>query len=261
METENSKTIFAKSVRLKKIKEFIDKKDIYNNLFLFLKLKHLLHFEKKKDIYIPQHITDKYINEYLTFLDISGVSIIGSDTLLYLDNFSSMNMIFIPPSIIENFFSWNQTNCQEENKYVSNKLDLYFSLLTYIYISSFLPTSGKQNDFHNRIMHFVKENISTDNINLLYNARIYNFLEIPNEIDKFKYGYKDTRINSNQYYKHYSESTNIGGNIEINIAFHHLITLFRFYNQYILTYFFVNPIHYEFHPLLLVKKSVSSVEL
>lgn len=237
-------------------------------MFLFLKLKYILH-GKDNEMYVPQNVFDIFndVNKNLTFLNISGLN----EKSFELNSLNNDSMIFIPENIIKNFFSWNKTNCREENKHVENKLDLYISLLTYIYYHNF-PAKGNRENFHTHMTNFLVKSIANEeeeekmkkNINLLYNSVIYDFLEIPNEIEKFIYKFTDIKINSFHFFKQYNVNNDNNNNRNLssdndnytNFVFHHIITMFRFYNQYILPYFFTNPTHYRYHPLHNVCKKI-----
>ena len=248
----NLKTINIdrKKSLIKYIETNVTSNNYYNNIFLILKLNYLQLCEKEKSIKVPQNLIKIFENDpkKLTFLHISGCNEINN---CKIDDFQN-NMIFIPQKIISNYFNSMETYCIDEKKFIKNKLDLYLSLLTYIYFHNF---SNLNKNFNIEICNYIKnntDNYNSDNdiITYLYNSNIYNFSKIPNDILNFEYNFKDNHIDLLNYYNQYVDENNLMNIEEFHFIFHHLITIFKFYNQYILSYFITSKSLYKFHPLI-----------
>ena len=198
------------NTNLPKIIEFIDENcnenDIYNNIFLLLKLKYLMFYKQFNEnvIHIPENIMNIFSNysEKLTFLDISGYN----ESICQIDNFIK-NMIFIPENLIVRFFKSKKTNCIDEDLHIKNKLDLYFSILTYIYYHSF-PKLNKNINFN--LTNFMKNVLEMEEnekiVTLLYKSIIYNFINIPNDMEYFHYNY--VNIDGLNFYNFYNINNN-----------------------------------------------------
>lgn len=270
--TNNNNDVDQKffSIEKEAIIKFIDKKCFYNNLFLFLKIKYLItKYQSEKNKYdhlkIPIHLlyifNDNKNRKKLTFEYISGgVNNDNNDFKKYMEN-----LIIIPKDIIVNYFLREDTRCYRENTYVKNKLDLYFSILTYIYFYTHFPENSYTEEFHNEMMAFIKIIIKHyDNkeeiVDSIYNSTLYDFRNIPNDIKDFMYEFSDIQIHSIQFYNCYNNNYIVDINLVqlySNFVAHHIITIFRFYKEYILSYFIINKLFkYMNHPLQGTKKFI-----
>ena len=232
------------------------KDNFYNTLFLYLKLTYMKHYYKRgNDSFIGDHLLNLNPTQ-LTFLDIMGYT-----------NFSVKHsklpmLIYIPPKFIKNYFTHKKQRTIEitrENTNVTNKLDLYFSLLTYFYYNLFLDNYKIQDTINKETLEFInlKSNEKKHRITIswLYESTIYNFSNIENMIKDFKYDAKDIRVNGHEFFKYLNEKScdKLNDNFKnYDFMCHHLITIFRFYEEYILSYFFTHYFLYHDHPLELV---------
>ena len=263
MEWENNNQNTLNSTRnfmnnneiLEKIENYVNenyKHDrYYENIFLLLKLQFLKtrnNNHNRNHYHIPsniKHIFDKNPSK-LTFAQIAGFDI-NSD----INNLSE-KMIYIPKQIITSFFLENYTKCVGEKKYIKNKLDLYISLLTYIYHNINYTKLNKI--FHARVASYIVGEITNrENVNIdfpeIYSSIIYNFTKIPNIMDKYIYIYHNINIDiiNNKYsYNTIKNSTKI----DDNFIKHHLTILHKFYNEYILLFLIYFTKYYTTHPLV-----------
>ena len=227
--------------------EFINNNNnnLYYKIFFHLKLMYGQYYYRIKNVNRINIISaqEPNNNNNNTFLSVMGLS---------------SSSFFIPPNLIINYFTKHTLktiNRERENTHVTNKLDLYFSLLTLIYFHS-LSTSVK-----NQIEATILENIEREKnekiIHWLYESNIYDFSRIKNEIKDFKYNFQDIKVAGSDFFQSYND--NVIGNEkntadDYTRACHHLITIFRFYEQYVQSYFFTDKNSlYRRHPLTLVQ--------
>ena len=261
MENLNNQNDASKIQYLKELlKGFIEKNSFYNNLFLLIKMKYLTCYDLKNiinndddyrddnEIYIPQNLLTIFNNNNdLTFNHISG------GYLRYNDNFNEyfLNLLVIPKNIIHNYFSYNETGCCAEKDYVKDKLDLYFSILTYIYFHTHF--SSRDDDKIKRFLkNFIENEMNKNFIDSLYNSTVYNFEMIPDDIKNFIYEFSDVQVHSLRFYNHYNHTRDDDDNVSdfTNFIAHHIVTIFRFYKQYIISYFMTDLSDtYKIHPL------------
>ena len=207
----------------------------YFNIFLLIKLQYLNFANNENDSQIPKNVIDIFNNEpqNLNLLQIILGYSNNEEDLLFEEN-----RIIIPAEIITNYFRLHSTKCIDEHKYITNKMDLYISVLTYIYYKNY--SSKLNTDFHNRIILAIYREIDkNNNLSSLCNSTIYDFTDIPDTIQMFIYDYNE--INSS-----------IDKNINNNdlIIQHHLKIIHKFYNEYILSHLIHSFKSYKQHPLI-----------
>ena len=253
IENNNNKTIIINFITRN-----FNQKLYHLNIYILIKL-YYLKYTTNNNVYIPKTLIKRF-NETphcLKFLDIIGCSKnhnFDDD----IKSFMRQNMILIPENIIVNYFNYNNSKCVKENEYIENKIDLYISILTYIYYWTY----KFNNHFHEKIVLYITDEICTNNnsdiITSLINSKIYNLIDIPNDkIEYFHYAYTDhSHENPLQLFNHYNNN-NKNNNINDNtitipsLVMHHLKTVYNFYNTYILTYFINDEkCLYNDHPLI-----------
>lgn len=238
----------------------------YLNIFLLLKLIYLCKINENnnnKHIYVPKTVIKTFTKNLkdISFLHIMGCSDVNGINGNSIDIFTNQ-MIIIPEDLIYNYFQRNNTHCNMEN-IISQKLDLYLSILTYIYHNTYSSILNK--DFHNQIISYIRDEINTFNcndniINLLYQSEIYNFQELVINIKDFEYKFSKININIFEYFRKYDIDINDISipnydNIDINklnyyeFIVHHLIMIHSFYNKCILFPLIFNT-NYKTHPIL-----------
>ena len=234
---------------------YIKNKCFYNNLFIYIKVMHQ-RFEKLQiddQHYIHQHLLNlfnmsKDKDSTITFKHISGAY--GK---------LPKEMIFIPKNFIVNFFRVTPTGCCDENDFIKDKIDLYISVLTYIY-TSFKVSVDEM--FHENVISCIKES-DEQTIDSLYDSIIYDFSNIPNIVEEFIYKFSDLKTNAVKFYHHYSQTSSANKkNVSYfyNFMTHHLVTIFRFYKQYIISYYITDFNNlYKEHPLENVCHSIKSL--
>ena len=261
------------NITTEKLIKYIDKRCFYKNIFLFIKLCNLQYYSQRRNknsLLVPDNLM-KIFNEpteELTFLQITGCLEIANKH--GRRNNVPSNLIFIPKDFITQFFTLNETMCCGEKEFVKNKVDLYFSILTYIYIHTFSLQYLREN-FHDDIISYMKKFLTPEeeeedilnkrkNIILsLYNSVIYNFSQIPNDLESFHYKFSDIKLNIYEHYNHYNSNEYKNPNpLYLYCILHHLITIFRFYNDYVLSYFtLIHNATYKIHPLENVREILS----
>lgn len=254
-----------------KLITYINQKHLYRNIFLYIKLCHLQFYSQKDNrnhFHIPLNLINLFSHKpkNLTIWDISGGNEISDK---WDDQYlPPLNIIYIPEYIISNFFIQNQTICGKENSFILNKMDLYFSILTYIYAFSLTSKMEIQDNICLYLKEFLqtlekeKETIKHQIIYSLYNSTIYDFSEIPDTVESFPYEYHSSKIDIFDHldkYGHCNENETDNLNY-VDCAFHHLITISKFYNEYLLSCCLLNkysPI-YQNHPLEIIARTVDN---
>ena len=213
-----------------KISDYVDdnykKDEYYSNIFILLKL---LYLNNKCSYYIPTKIANTLLKNLKT-LDLLGYN-------------ETFDMFIIPQNSIDNFFRIRNTLANDENKYIQDKLDLYISLLTYIYYY-LLPRNS-----HNYIVNLIQSNLVDDEDinNALLSSTVYDFKNIYNNVEKFFY--EKVVINEKE-----EEEEN-----DLVRMTYHLDLLYNFYNTYILQKLISNKnVAYKNHPLEVIRYTISN---
>ena len=221
----------------------------YFNIFLLIKLQYLKFANNNiNDSQIPKKVIDIFNNEPQN-LKLIQILLGYSNNEKEEDLLFEENRIIIPADIITNYFRLHSTKCNDEHKYITNKIDLYISILTYIYYKNYL--SKLNTDFHKRITIAIFWEIDkNNNLSSLCNSTIYDFTDIPNTIQMFIYNYNEI---NNSIGKHHHKMINNNNNNNNNndlIIQHHLKIIHKFYNEYILSYLIHSYKSYKQHPLI-----------
>ena len=248
-----------------KLITFLQKENFYNTLFLYLKLNYMKHYynnianNNNNNNNIEKHLLSRIGNESekLTFFNIIGL------TKFSLTHSLPPQVVYIPPNLIKNYFSQKSLRTikmDRENANVTNKLDLYFSLLTYIYYHQYSKNHIIQKEIYEKMLKYIQFKPNEKIISSLYESTIYDFSNITDIMADFKYDVEDIKVNGYEFFKCYSKTSDDDNPKydfkSYDFICHHLITIFRFYEQYILSHFFTDYIPYNDHPLKLVSTCI-----
>ena len=206
----------------------------FSNIFLILKIQYLEHIKNTNNsyIYIPDILLRIFKNNSsnITLFNLVGCYNDGNINDLLMEN----NKIFISENYLHKYFKCTSTKCTEENK-IENVLDLYISIITYIYYIKYIQKLN--NKFSTEIETYIKTKIykTSDSKVLLsvYSSTIYDLTIIPNTVKE----YLNEEIGSTICYQKIKE--------------HYLKSIHDFYDKYILSFLLHrNADFYENHPLL-----------